>query len=326
MKVSECQSWLGLNSDDLTEFTQAVEELKEEKLIEEKNGFLCVAGKEATIDQQASKENLTGDLLDKGKRTLMLLSRLPFIKYIGVSGSVAAKNPTLQYTKKGVGFVDLDLFVICKSNSLWLLFLVERVITNIKKLFKGYHFYCFNYVTDESFLEVYNKNFFTATEINNLATIYDDEIYTSFIKSNSWHEKYYPQEITDAESVRKSSTWTKLLAPINFVCFSFFCFGRALKRLEFAPVLEIFGGFNPVQKCNLKRISNPNGGYQEAIKARFRNMYQKNFPHYYSEAIMDELFPSSTAFTFKPESNVHDKENAELFTKYMLSSNEKNPF
>ncbi|WP_462252471.1 hypothetical protein [Ekhidna sp.] len=321
----ECQKWLGVASDEIAAFNDSIKELIEENLIVEKDGFLCVPGQETIVDSQSRKEVLTKDLLAKGSKTLIRLSRLPFIKYIGVSGSVAANNPTLQYSKRGVEFVDLDLFVICKSNTLWLLFLVERVLTNIKKLFKGYHFYCFNYVTDETFLEVYNKNFFTATEINNLKTVYDNGIHSSFLSVNSWYNKYYNGSEDVIDGAKSSLSWTLILAPINFVFFALFCVGRALKRIELSPLLEIFGGFNPVQKCNFKRISNPNGGYQEAIKNKFRESFQTNFPQYYSEVIMEDLFPKATAFKFSPENNVYDRENAELFTKYTLNSNEKNP-
>lgn len=327
VKVGDCQNWLGIKEYNLDGFRVAVNELKNEGLISEKNGFLCVKGYEETVDLQSEKDQLSKALLAKGNKTLMLISKLPFIRYIGVSGSVAANNPTPYSRGKYKGSVDLDLFVICRFNCLWIFFLIERVVTNIKKAISGHHhFYCFNYVTDESFLEVYNKNFYTATEITNLKTIYNEDIYLPFIEENRWSENFYPQ-LTKfrAESKKKRPPiWTFILAPLNFLCFAAFCLGRAIKRFEIAPLLEVFGGFNPIQKCNLKRISNPNGGYQEAIKNRFKELYQRDFPGYFSDAIIEDLFPSSTAFTYYPEHNVHDSENAELFAKYTLSSNEKN--
>lgn len=324
VRISDCEKWLGTHKS--SDFNEAIDELKKENLILVKDGFLCMNGHDETIDLQPKKDQLSSRLLAKGEKTLLFLSRLPFIRYIGVSGSVAANNPTLQSNGRGKEFVDLDLFVICRSNCLWLLFLVERVLTNIIRLFSGHHFYCFNYVTDESFLEVYNKNFYTATEITNLKTIYDDGIYSLFLSENRWSEVFYPKidNVVTREIKQRLPIWTLLLAPLNFVCYALFCFGRAIKRFEIDPLLEVFEGFNPVHKCNLKRISNPNGGYQEAIKKKFQEVFFKNFRNYYSEEIMENLFPLSTSFDFQPEHNIHDKENAELFTKYTLSSNEEN--
>lgn len=324
--IRECKQWLGIDSHNSHKFVEAIDELKGENLISEKNGFLCVYGKEDIIDQQTEKYELTEELVAKGEKTLKFLSKLPFVRYIGISGSVAAKNPTLDIDRKGRKYIDLDIFVICRSNTLWLLFLIERVLTNFIKLFKGHHFYCFNYVTDETFLEIYNKNFYTATELINLRTIYDTGIYIPFIEKNNWYHKYYPEFNGNGNGIYKpkSASWTVIVAPINFICFAFFCIGRAIKRMEFDPILEIFEGFNPLHKCNLKRISNPNGGYQEAIKNKYSDLLKNNFPKYYSSAIMEYLFPASAAFSFMPEQNVYDKENAELFTKYQLSTDEKN--
>lgn len=290
-----------------------------------KEDFLSVTDNRTIIDRQQEKEELSDSLLSRGEKLLLFLSRLPFIRYIGVSGSVAARNPTLQYSKRGKSYVDLDLFVITRSNCLWPLFLLERLLTNAIKIVKGYHFYCFNYVTDESFLEVYNKNFFTATEMTNLKTVYDDGVFASFIEKNMWSEKYYPKIVTSGTQESHAKPFLlRVLAPVNFLCFGLFCVGRAIKRVEIAPVFELFGGFNPLHKCNLRRISNPNGGYQEAVKKRFIEIFEDKFPMYYSEEIMDDLFPPSNAFTFTPKRNVHDRENAELFSKYTLSANEEN--
>jgi hypothetical protein len=66
--------------------------LKDEGLIIEKNGLLAVVGKEEIIDLQEEKSKLTQELIHKGTRLLKLLGKLPFIKFIGVSGSVAADN------------------------------------------------------------------------------------------------------------------------------------------------------------------------------------------------------------------------------------------
>lgn len=326
VRISECRKWLALDKHELIAFNEAIKELEEENLITVKNDLLCVKGSDTIIDQQANKDRLSESLMAKGEKSLLLLARLPFIRYIGVSGSVAANNPIGYKSGKFQGFVDLDLFVICRANCLWLLFLIERVIKNLRGFYKGHHFYCFNYATDESFLEVYNKNFYTATEINNLKTIYDDGTFGAFKAQNQWSERFY--KANDSEGIKpgKSTSilWTLLLAPINWLCFIIFCLGRALWRFEFSPLLEIFGGFNPVHKCNLKRISNANGGYQEAIKQKFSKMYKTHFPAYFSEDIIEVLFPHRYTFHYNTSANVDNKEHKELFTKYKLETNAEN--
>lgn len=323
--IESLRWWMGIDHNSNAVFNQAIEELEDEKLIVCRNGFLAVTEKDRYIDEQVEKSILTKKIISKSKRFLSLFSKLPMIKYIGISGSLAAENPTIGHAGVNKGTVDLDLFVISSKNTMWILFLFERVFTNFHRRIFGHHFYCFNYVTDETFLEIANKNFYTATELVNLKTVYDDNVYDHFISQNDWHKKYYPLSISN--KVDKfpvdESLLTILISPINFICFAFFCVGRGIKRLEINPLLEIFGGFNPKQKCNLKRISNPNGGYQHAIKQRYKELYKMNFSEYYSNETIEMLFPLSDSLVFSKE-NVYDMEHAELFTKYALKVNEEN--
>jgi hypothetical protein len=325
VSIDSLREWVGIDRTTNDAFNQAIAELEDEKLTIQRNGLLAVVGNDESIEKQSEKSILTKKLIEKSQRFLGLFSRLSIIKYIGISGSLAADNPTIGSAGVNKGTVDLDLFVISSKNTLWILFLFERVFTNIHRLIFGHHFYCFNYVTDETFLEIANKNFYTATELVNLKTVYDDNVYGQFLSQNDWHKKYYPLSISTRvdKFPIKDSLLTILISPINFICFALFCVGRGLKRLDIKPFLEIFGGFNPKQKCNLKRISNPNGGYQEAIKQRFKELYQMNFSGYYSDEIIDMLFPASGSFEFSME-NVYDVEHAELFTKYALKVNEEN--
>lgn len=307
---------LGIREDNIVNFKEAISSLISEKLIEERDGYLVAFGNVHLIEDQPEKNRLTKFLINKGERFLGLFAKLPFVKFIGISGSLAANNPTLDKNGTNKGTVDLDLFVISRVNTLWILFLLERIITNFRKLIFRNHFYCFNYVTDESFLEIHNKNFYTATELNNLIPIYNDNILERFLSENNWYEKYYSKQIPVGKaSEEESNFFFKLLMPLNYLCFVLFCIGRAIKRLELGPLFEISSKFNPVNKCNLKRIANSNGGYQEAIKNKFQTTFESKFSKYYSIELISDLFPESGSFEFSQD-NIYDLEISQLFEKY----------
>jgi len=322
VKISELMTWLGVerNEHKTLMFDRAVNELIDEKIIVKENGYLAVFGKQESIQYQKEKRILSGHLIDKGNSVLKIISKLPFIKYIGISGSVAANNPTLDQSEH----LDLDLFVISTKNSLWIVFLFERLVTNFIRLIKGDHFYCFNFVTEESFLEISNKNFFTATEIINLKTVMDKGIYNVFIESNTWYSAYYSNE-----SVKKndnpdnlSKGLLTLLTPINYLFYMLFCIGRGIKQMDLKVALEFTKKYDPTHKCNLRRISNPNGGYQEAIKKRFTELYQKNFERYNDSNMIDHLFPKEGSYQI-PEGEIDNFEFGQLFSKYSLKEDEK---
>lgn len=315
--LDDLKKWIGINEKNEGEFRDVISALKLEGLIEEKENYLVPYGNLALIRKQGEKEVLTKKLIYRGTRFLQWFGKLPFVKFIGISGSLAAKNPTLDVKGLNKGNVDIDLFVISRANTLWILFLIERVLTNVYKLLFRELFYCFNYVTDESFLEIHNKNFFTATELNNLIPIYDKGVFGSFVNENLWCRKYYKIEYPEFSKSKnkKLRFWSIVFAPLNYACFVLFCVGRAFKRLEVAPILEIGTGFNPANKCNLKRIANGNGGYQGAIKARFQEMLQLKFTKYYTEDLILDLFPVDESFNFTGQ-NVYDIEFGQLFGKY----------
>lgn len=309
------KSWLlsSDNSADTEFFDVCIHDLISEQLIIEKNGFLAVHGKEPIIDNQPEKIRITENLLVKGQSFVKFFSKIPVIKYVGVSGSVAAENPSISEEDH----VDLDLFVISSKNSLWMIFFIERIITNIIRLFKGDHFYCFNYVTEDSFLEVYNQNFFTATEIINLKTLEDKGVYQEFLRKNAWIRTYYKNDIINSSiSSYNQKTGNLIVRSVNYLFYMAFCIVRGLKKLNLKYAFEFTSKFDPTQKCNLHRISNPNGGYQEKIKERFSSLMQKNFKDYYSSQIIEFLFPLNSSFEFSPEKNAHDLQMAGYFEKY----------
>lgn len=318
LKKDSLIRFLGIDEGGLDEFQRSIEELKSEGLVEEKNGYLVASGNTDAITNQEEKDARTEDLKIKSSKFLSFFSKIPFVKFIGISGSIAANNPVVDKNGLNEGRVDMDLFVICETNTMWMLFLCERIVTNIHRLIFRHYFYCFNYVTDQSFLEIHNKNFYTATEINNLIPVYDNNIYGNFLKANSWYNKYYHRRKEEHSPIDEVETsfFQKLLLPVNHFFFIMFCIGRALKRLEIAPIFEISMKFNPANKCNLRRISEGNGGYQEAIKKRFEQLFKADFPEYYDEELMLDLFPKQGSFIFK-DVKYGNPEMTFFFEKYL---------
>ncbi len=316
VKKGDLIRWVAGKSDIATtqQIEQILNDLKNEGLIIEKDGFVAVSGNEKAIELQPKKSIHTKELIAEGSSLLKFLGKLPFIKFIGVSGSVAADNPTPNKNNH----VDLDLFVISSEHSLWLIFSIERILTNIVRLVKGDHFYCFNYVTEETFLEIYNKSFYTASEMVNIVPVVDKGIFEKFVNSNEWFKTYYSKESIPIEgkTSKKSYFPFMLLIPLNYLFFFFFSMLRALKKIDVKYALSFNLGFDPKERCNFKRISNANGGYQERIKMRFSDLLASNFPGHVSTQVVDKLFPAEGEFDYSEEHNVDDLDISELFEKY----------
>ncbi|MEO9804230.1 MAG: hypothetical protein ABJF04_13320 [Reichenbachiella sp.] len=322
VSIEALKTWLGVGRENHQMFDTALAELKNEGLMIEAKGFLARKGNEEVILNQKRKSELAEKITAKGQKGLTLLSKMPFIKFVGISGSIAAENPTYDFDEK---HVDLDLFVVTSKNTLWCFILVERIFTNIVRLFQGNHFYCLNYVTEDSFLEIYNKNFYTATELINLRPIIDKGVFSKLICCNQWVDKYYNKESKESisASVFNKSFSSSILFSVNYLFFILFGLMRSLKRFDLIGIRDLKTTFDPNQRFNFLRISNERGGYQEAIKKKFGELFKDNFKDYYSEALMEELFPAEHSFVFSPDSQIEDFKMKQLFRKYTLLTDEK---
>jgi len=174
---------------------------------------------------------------------------------------------------------------------------------------------------DFSFLEIHNKNIYTATELYNLKPMYDhDYTYCKLIKSNAWARKYYPSLASKQIEIKgqfKFKTREIMRYPFNLCAFYLFYFSRAVKSFSLKPFSEMKLEFNPSYRGNLKRISNPNGGYEYPVMERFEARLKSHFSNYYRADLMQYSFPKE-----KNEFTVEDKfsnEFKEAFTKYSIS-------
>ncbi len=325
VSMKSLKLWLGITNVNHEDFDNSISELVEEGLIIKKDDYLAITDKEELINRQLEKNNLAAYLIREGKSVLSLLGKLPMIRFIGISGSLAASNPVKDTKGVNKGKVDLDVFIITSKNSLWLFILIERLYTNVRRLIKGSFFYDFNYVTDESFLEVYNKNFYTATEIVNVIPIVNKGIYKDFLARNHWYTNYYFDSQINILTTKKGGSknyFSNILWLPNFISFSLFCIFRAIKRLDMNALKEISTKYNPINKCNLMRISNAAGGYQKLILIKFENQLRQYFSFYYSPELVKFLFPSESSFRLNAK-NIPNKEFTEYMDKYQTISNAK---
>jgi len=134
--------------------------------------------------------------LKKMKKAQKLVKKLSKkfknILFIGVTGSVAAGFP-----KKND---DIDLFIIVKSNTLWITRFWIRIFVALHKIphrkfgkTEKKDEFCFNMWLDESALKIpkNRQNLRNAVDMVLMKKVYDREnTYFKFLKANDWAKKY----------------------------------------------------------------------------------------------------------------------------------------
>ncbi|HEU5166171.1 MAG TPA: nucleotidyltransferase domain-containing protein [Chitinophagaceae bacterium] len=162
--------------------------------------------KDMSLAEIRRKGNAYADfLVTKAKELAKLLYKFPYVRAIGLSGSVS-KNFANEKS-------DIDYFLITKGNRLWIArtFLVffrkNPFLKNRNK------YYCMNYFIDEEDLVIREKNIYTATELFTLIPLAGNGSFKKFFEKNSWSYSYFPNRTLPIikEEINFPDPWFKKL-------------------------------------------------------------------------------------------------------------------
>lgn len=163
------------------------------EIIQRKDGFFFIKGKEKTIKNRLLNEKISDKKLGIAKRIGAYLSFIPTIQFIGVSGSVAMRS-----SKRND---DIDLFIIARKNTLWLTRLLVLFFLELLGKRRGRRsgaisdLICVNMLMDEKDLRFYSsrQNLYTAHEIVRMVPVFErGGVYAKFLDENSWVREYLP--------------------------------------------------------------------------------------------------------------------------------------
>ncbi len=142
------------------------------------------------------------------KKAIAILSLIPTIQCIGISGGLSVNNADTQD--------DIDLFIVTKHNTVWItrfycLLLLQLIGRRRKpEQQNAKDSICINMILDEKMLKINKKkqNVFIAHEVAQLLPFFDrDGIYNRFFRVNDWIHTFLPNvkprnEYISAEATR----------------------------------------------------------------------------------------------------------------------------
>lgn len=212
-----------------------------------KDDFVTLKGKKAWIETRVKNEKKVIEKREGIKKLLAPLSFIPWILFVGISGSLGAG----QYQKKG----DIDLFFITKSHTLWitrcivLLFLLSKGVLRTKTTANTTELVCVNMFLDETTLSFpkTQQDIYTAREIHQLYPVINKEkTYERFITKNSWTFTFFPNtKNVISPSIIPVSKVLVVTQFLNFLCYHFQLFSiRKTQTIE--TVSPHVAAFHPV--------------------------------------------------------------------------------
>jgi len=278
--IEEMASRLGVSGRE--DFYTSLNELHREGRIVLEDGYAGLPDLRDKIRLKAAKIETTAQLINSRLEDLQRLGKNPVVKFVGISGSLAAQNPTSDRNAKP----DVDIFLITRSQCLWL-FVIPSYIRNVLFKEKKEPRLCCNFIMDESSVEVSNKNFFTATDIRNLVPLSGPETYRWFLQSNRWVDYYYPGFSTASPPMAARSTGTLVIKSL-YVLFNIL---RCIRRVSLAPLRNLSFKMDSSENNNFNRVSVRLGGYQALVHRRFIRLSAKWYPDLVDAALVEKLFP-----------------------------------
>jgi hypothetical protein len=163
---------------DKETFDHTIDKLIHEQIVFEKNNLLFAEDIEEICHK---KKNWSKALFRKNIRYLQILSKMPWIKYIGLTGANSFESCNEED--------DIDLFIITSSNRLWLCYLT---IVLFSKIVRKREILCVNYLIDEDNLEIPDEKYFTAVQIVQMKPVYNNGHHEKLISENPWIFKILP--------------------------------------------------------------------------------------------------------------------------------------
>ena len=149
--------------------------------IEQRDGLYFPAGRADLVQMRSRREAVSRELLDRDRRILALVTTMPFVRMVALSGSLAHLNAEPS--------ADLDLFVITAPHRVWGVTVATLLVS---KLLGWRTRLCMNYVISEHALRVEPQDLFSANQIIHLRPITGHALFDHFVKSNPFVRGCYP--------------------------------------------------------------------------------------------------------------------------------------
>lgn len=181
-----------LISPEIISRRQLHEGLLKDSRIEKKENFFFLKGRGKIVSLRKKRERVSEKKIDRARKIARLLSIIPSVRFIAVTGSLALKNAEEKD--------DIDFLVVTEKKKMWstrffLIALLKIIRAHRSRRSKNIKDkICLNMVIADTFKTFSEKkqNLFIAHEIIQMLPLFDPDKYLEkLINNNSWIKKYF---------------------------------------------------------------------------------------------------------------------------------------
>ncbi|MBI2618740.1 MAG: hypothetical protein HYW57_01515 [Ignavibacteriales bacterium] len=196
LNAAEIHAFLPSNSTTVGEITAACASMPLSFLISHRDGLFFVSRNSGDLLRERLRKERRAQWYWLIARIMGTIIRMfPFVRGVFISGELSKG----VMTHRG----DIDFFVVTANGRLWV---TRTLLILFKKLFllNSKKFFCLNHFVTENYLDVTERNLFTAMEIATLKPIDNSEFLRTYVSHNLWIKDYLPN-LGDREVFPESS-------------------------------------------------------------------------------------------------------------------------
>ncbi len=151
--------------------------------------YFTLPGREKIVETRESRAEVAKRLWPKATRYGRIIARLPFVRMVAVTGSLAMNN-----TEEGK---DIDYMIVTAPGHLWTCRALSIVIVRFARL-EGVSL-CPNYLVTTNALELSERSLYVAHELVQMIPLSGMEIYQEICRINAWTADYLPNATLTAK-------------------------------------------------------------------------------------------------------------------------------
>lgn len=183
------------------------------------------------VDKRLKKEIINRKKLKIAQKISSHLSKIPSIKFIGISGGLAMNSAE--------EVDDIDFFIITKKNTIWItrfLCLVILELLNVRRKrnsSKVSDKICLNMFVDEVFLLISKErqNLYTAHEVLQMKPLFQrGTVYKNFLFANIWVYKYMSNGI---KGIKNQELKIRTENKSRFLIYFLYLLNPIAKKIQF---------------------------------------------------------------------------------------------
>jgi hypothetical protein len=149
--------------------------------VEYRDSFFFPRGRYDLIQTRRQREARSRRFLARHRPLLALISAMPYVRMVALSGSIAHLN------LEGDG--DLDLFIVTRGRHVWS---VTVGVVLLAKLMRRRRSVCANFVVADSRLALEPQDLFTASQIVHLKPLVGPDVLRQLVAANPFVGRFYP--------------------------------------------------------------------------------------------------------------------------------------